>query len=264
MIWIGHMYPYQAAMVIGGVLLTIAALLKLSCVTEKPPPKPSEGEAMVYAILIVCLIIGVPVAFSIVTTLMYFMAVGEFPYHLRIVATQMFGGMRSYPLLAIPLFILAGRADERIRHHQPDHCLYQCYRRVAAGRSGLGQYLGVGYFCRAVRLGRGRHLRHRPGLHSRDGKAGLSAGFFGGHYRRFLGYRPHYSTEYPGHHLRPDRDRRFGTGHVSGRRGARDPAGHLSVRVCHAVCRTLRKGSNGSRRPLDPKEKFSFKASFPC
>jgi tripartite ATP-independent transporter DctM subunit len=36
------------------------------------------------------------------------MAVGEFPYHIRIVATQMFGGMRSYPLLAIPLFILAG------------------------------------------------------------------------------------------------------------------------------------------------------------
>ena len=29
MIWIGHMYPYQAAMVIGGVLLTVAALLKL-------------------------------------------------------------------------------------------------------------------------------------------------------------------------------------------------------------------------------------------
>ena len=29
MIWFGHMYPYQAAMVLGGVLLTIAALLKL-------------------------------------------------------------------------------------------------------------------------------------------------------------------------------------------------------------------------------------------
>jgi tripartite ATP-independent transporter DctM subunit len=63
---------------------------------------------MVYAILIICLIIGVPVAFSIVAALNYFMMVGEFPYHLRIVATQMFGGMRSYPLLAIPLFILAG------------------------------------------------------------------------------------------------------------------------------------------------------------
>lgn len=63
---------------------------------------------MVYAILLFCLIIGVPVAFSIVAALIYFMAVGEFPYHLRIVATQMFGGIRSYPLLAIPLFILAG------------------------------------------------------------------------------------------------------------------------------------------------------------
>lgn len=29
MIWTGHMYPYQAAMVIGGALLTVAALLKL-------------------------------------------------------------------------------------------------------------------------------------------------------------------------------------------------------------------------------------------
>jgi tripartite ATP-independent transporter DctM subunit len=63
---------------------------------------------MVYVILLFCLIIGVPVAFSIVAALMYFMAVGEFPYHLRIVATQMFGGISSYPLLAIPLFILAG------------------------------------------------------------------------------------------------------------------------------------------------------------
>ncbi len=29
MIWIGHLYPYQAAMILGGVMLTIAALLKL-------------------------------------------------------------------------------------------------------------------------------------------------------------------------------------------------------------------------------------------
>ena len=29
LIWIGHLYPYQAAMLIGGVLLTVAALLKL-------------------------------------------------------------------------------------------------------------------------------------------------------------------------------------------------------------------------------------------
>ncbi|MGW8194695.1 MAG: TRAP transporter large permease [Desulforhopalus sp.] len=63
---------------------------------------------MVYIILFCCLLIGVPVAFSIVAALLYFMATGDFPYHIRIVATQMFGGIKSYPLLAIPLFILAG------------------------------------------------------------------------------------------------------------------------------------------------------------
>lgn len=63
---------------------------------------------MTYAILLGAIFIGLPIAFAIVAALLYFMAVGEFPYHLRIVATQMFGGMASYPLLAIPLFILAG------------------------------------------------------------------------------------------------------------------------------------------------------------
>jgi tripartite ATP-independent transporter DctM subunit len=63
---------------------------------------------MVYLILLLGLVIGLPVAFAILAALFYFMAVGEFPYALRIVATQMYGGMKSFPLLAIPLFILAG------------------------------------------------------------------------------------------------------------------------------------------------------------
>ncbi len=63
---------------------------------------------MTYIILLIGLVVGLPVAFSILAALFYFMAVGDFPYSLRIVATQMYGGMRSFPLLAIPLFILAG------------------------------------------------------------------------------------------------------------------------------------------------------------
>ena len=63
---------------------------------------------MVYSILLIALVIGVPIAFAILLALFYFMAVGEFPYHVRLVATQMYSGMKSYPLLAIPLFILAG------------------------------------------------------------------------------------------------------------------------------------------------------------
>ena len=63
---------------------------------------------MTYLILFGAIVIGLPIAFAIIASLLYFMAVGEFPYNIRIVATQMFGGISSYPLLAIPLFILAG------------------------------------------------------------------------------------------------------------------------------------------------------------
>lgn len=63
---------------------------------------------MVYVILLACLVIGVPIAFAIMAALFYFMATGDFPYHIRIVAQEMFGGLNSFPLLAIPLFILAG------------------------------------------------------------------------------------------------------------------------------------------------------------
>jgi len=63
---------------------------------------------VVYIILLAGLIVGLPVAFAILAALFYFMAVGDFPYALRLVATQMYGGMKSFPLLAIPLFILAG------------------------------------------------------------------------------------------------------------------------------------------------------------
>ena len=63
---------------------------------------------MAFAILLIALIVGVPIAFAILAALFYFMAVGEFPYFVRLVATQMFSGIKSYPLLAIPLFILAG------------------------------------------------------------------------------------------------------------------------------------------------------------
>ncbi|MDW7745580.1 TRAP transporter large permease [Halomonas sp.] len=63
---------------------------------------------MVYLILLVGLAIGIPVAFAIMAALLYFMAVGEFPYQLSAVATQMFSGINSFALLAIPLFILAG------------------------------------------------------------------------------------------------------------------------------------------------------------
>lgn len=63
---------------------------------------------MVYAILLVALLIGLPIAFAILAALFYFMGTAGFPYSLQGVTTQLFSAMNSFSLLAIPLFILAG------------------------------------------------------------------------------------------------------------------------------------------------------------
>ena len=43
MIWFGYQYPYQSAMVLGGVLLAIAALLKLLQRLTEPALQESVG-----------------------------------------------------------------------------------------------------------------------------------------------------------------------------------------------------------------------------
>lgn len=63
---------------------------------------------MIFVLLLALILLGVPFAFAIIGTLTVFMSVGDLPYHIRIVSQQFFGGMESFPLLAIPLFILAG------------------------------------------------------------------------------------------------------------------------------------------------------------
>ncbi|WP_319530211.1 TRAP transporter large permease [uncultured Cohaesibacter sp.] len=63
---------------------------------------------MIYVIFVVGLLIGMPIAIAIVGTLLVFMAMNDAPYTIRVVATEMFRGLNSFPLLAIPLFVLAG------------------------------------------------------------------------------------------------------------------------------------------------------------
>lgn len=63
---------------------------------------------MAIFIFLIALLIGVPIAFALIAGVSVYMALGEFPFHIRLVAAQVFKGMASYPLLAIPLFVLAG------------------------------------------------------------------------------------------------------------------------------------------------------------
>lgn len=45
MIWLGHLYPYQTAMIVGGALLTIAALLRLLLRFGPEPETVARKEA---------------------------------------------------------------------------------------------------------------------------------------------------------------------------------------------------------------------------
>lgn len=63
---------------------------------------------MIFLLLLALILLGVPFAFAILGSLTVLMSTGDLPYHIRIVSQQFFGGMESFPLLAIPLFILAG------------------------------------------------------------------------------------------------------------------------------------------------------------
>ncbi|WP_447927448.1 TRAP transporter large permease [Vreelandella sp. EE27] len=63
---------------------------------------------MIFLLLLALVLLGVPFAFAILGTLTVLMSTGDLPYHIRIVSQQLFGGLESFPLLAIPLFILAG------------------------------------------------------------------------------------------------------------------------------------------------------------
>ncbi|MBE3639576.1 TRAP transporter large permease [Mangrovicoccus algicola] len=63
---------------------------------------------MSFAIVLVGTLAGLPIAFAIIAALMYFMITGDAPYHPRLVPSEMFKALGSFPLLAIPLFVLAG------------------------------------------------------------------------------------------------------------------------------------------------------------
>ena len=63
---------------------------------------------MAILIFILALAIGLPIAFALIAGVSVFLALGDFPYHIRLLAAEIFKGIASYPLLAIPLFVLAG------------------------------------------------------------------------------------------------------------------------------------------------------------
>ncbi len=92
----------------GGIILLVLAWVAWARLA--PATQPSPVALLVLGVA-VCLIIGVPVAYALVTgALMYFANDGSVP--LSLLAQQMESGVENFVLLAIPFFILAGLVME--------------------------------------------------------------------------------------------------------------------------------------------------------
>ena len=76
---------------------------------------------------------GIPVAMAMAgASLIYIMVSGNLPPF--VVIHRMIGGIDSFPLLAVPFFILAGNLMNNAGHHQPHLQLCARAGRLAAGR----------------------------------------------------------------------------------------------------------------------------------
>ena len=178
--------------------------------------------AVLFIILVLCLFIGVPVGFSIGISAMSFLAVSQFT-PVTIMAQRLVDGLNSFPLLALPFFILAGEIMS-----------YGCTPRLmrlanlflgkkpgglcAAGITAsafFGAISGSGVACTAAIGGYGlcdrriRHSRHRNTAQPSDGNLRHflrnfhSEYLYGRHCPRPFGNR--LPAGYESHYFRPPR-----------------------------------------------------------
>jgi tripartite ATP-independent transporter DctM subunit len=103
------LFPMRAVLVSAGGLV-LAVLVWIVWTSLAPATQPAPVALLVIGVG-VSLLIGVPVAYSLVTgALLYFANDGTVP--LSLLAQQMESGVENFVLLAIPFFILAGLVME--------------------------------------------------------------------------------------------------------------------------------------------------------
>ena len=71
---------------------------------------PMELGVLVAVVLVLVLLSGAPVAFSLGIVAVGFLIIFEGPGSLEVVAETLFGGLNEFALLSIPMFILMGAA----------------------------------------------------------------------------------------------------------------------------------------------------------
>jgi len=102
-------FPLRTVLAGAGTLVVVVVVW-LAWARLAPATQPSPVGLLVLGVA-VCLVIGVPVAFALITgALLYFGNDGSVP--LSLLAQQMESGVENFVLLAIPFFILAGLVME--------------------------------------------------------------------------------------------------------------------------------------------------------
>ncbi len=102
-------FSWRTVLVAAGGILALV-LIWVTWARLAPATQPSPVGLLVIGMAL-CLIIGVPVAFALITgALLYFGNSGSVP--LSLLAQQMESGVENFVLLAIPFFILAGLVME--------------------------------------------------------------------------------------------------------------------------------------------------------
>ena len=116
---------------------------------------------------LVLMILGLPVALSMaVASLLYILATGMVPD--VIVAQRMIAGVESFPLLAVPFFILAGNLMNIAGVTGRIYCLRGRPRRLDEGRARPGEHHRLGDLLGHVghrHRGCGRPRHHRDQGH---------------------------------------------------------------------------------------------------
>jgi TRAP-type C4-dicarboxylate transport system permease large subunit len=127
--------------------------------------------ALLFVTLIVLLALGVPVAFALLgASLVTLLSLGLPPI---VLVQQTVSGAGTVSLIAIPLFIFAGRTDAARRHLGAAHRIRLVPGRARARRPRPGQRAVLAVLRRRLGLGAGRRVRHRRRDDPADGEARL-------------------------------------------------------------------------------------------
>ena len=95
---------------------------------------------LLFITFILLLAIGLPIALAMIGSSLLVIGLDGTP--LSVVAQRVVTGVQSFPLLAIPLFTLAGVADERLGHQRTAFWIHARICRPYPRRPGTDRHRG--------------------------------------------------------------------------------------------------------------------------